>query len=163
MKRFLPSGVMLFAGVLGIASATVHDEQDVTKRKKFDLREAILRKFFSDNHCPAERYAAVFVKEADSYGLDWRLLPSLSMVESGGGKHARGNNLFGWANGKAAFHNFGEAIHQVAASLAHGRSYRGKDLEGKLLAYNPVRTDYRAIVTDMMRQISPSPQVEAAE
>jgi hypothetical protein len=154
---------MLFAGVLGIASATVHDEQDVTKRKKFDLREAILRKFFSDNHCPAERYSAVFVKEADNNGLDWRLLPSLSIVESGGGKHARGNNLFGWANGKAAFQNFGEAIHLVASTLAHGRAYRGKDLDGKLLAYNPARTDYHAIVKQIMQQISPTPQVEAGE
>jgi hypothetical protein len=154
---------MLFAGVLGIAAATTKDDQDVTKRKKLDLRETILRKFFSANHCPAERYAAVFVKEADNYGLDWRLLPSLSIVESGGGKHAQGNNLFGWANGKAAFQSIGEAIHQVASSLAHGRSYRGKSLEGKLLAYNPVRTDYRAMVTEIMRQISPTPQVEAGE
>src|SRR5258708_23673813 len=111
MKRFLHSGVVIFAGVLGIASANVHADQDVTKiRKKFDLREAILRRFFRDNHCPAETYAGVFVQEADAHGLDWRLLPSLSMVESGGGKHAPGNNLFGWANGKMLFGRFSGGI-----------------------------------------------------
>jgi hypothetical protein len=163
MKRFLPSGVMIFAGVLGIAAATVHAEEDVTKiRKKFDLREAILRKFFSDKHCPAARYAGLFVKEADDFGLDWRLLPSLSFVESGGGKTATGNNLFGWANGKAAFETIGDAIHHVAAVLALGKSYRGKDLDGKLLTYNH-RTDYKALVTEIMRQISPTPQVEMGE
>jgi hypothetical protein len=162
MKRFLPSGVMLFAGVLGIASATVHSDQDVTKtRRKLDLRETILRRFFSEKHCPAVSYADVFVEEADRHGLDWRLLPSLSMVESGGGKHAPNNNLFGWANGSMAFRDFKEAIHHVAAALAAGKSYRGKDLKGKLLAYNPVRSDYQQIVTGIMRQISPSAQIWA--
>jgi hypothetical protein len=163
MKLFLPSGIMLFAGVLGIAAATAHADQDVTKiRKKFDLREALLRKFFSSNNCPAEHFAQIFVKEADDFGLDWRLLPSLSFVESGGGKYAKGNNLFGWANGKAAFESFGDAIHHVASYLALGKPYRGKDLEGKLLVYNH-RTDYKALVTDVMRQISPTPLVETGE
>jgi hypothetical protein len=160
MRRYLQSGVMVFAGVLGIAAAAAqNDKNDVTKtRPKFDLREVILRKFFSRTHCPAERYAGVFVAEADAHGLDWRLLPSLSIVESGGGKHAPGNNLFGWANGATAFNSISEAIHHVASALSSGRSYRGKDLEGKLLAYNH-STDYKAMVTDIMRQISATPQV----
>ena len=163
MKRILPSGLMIFAGVLGIAAAATSGDQDVTKmRKKFDLREAILRKFFNEKHCPAEPYAGVFVSEADAYDLDWRLLPSLSFVESGGGKHAPGNNLFGWANGKMAFVSIGEAIHQVATTLSLGKAYRGKDLEGKLLTYNP-RSDYKAIVTEVMRQISATRVVETGE
>jgi hypothetical protein len=163
MKRFLPSGLMIFAGVLGIAAAASNPDQDVTKiRKKFDLREAILRRFFNEKHCPVEGYAGVFVAEADAYDLDWRLLPSLSFVESGGGKHAPGNNLFGWANGKMAFVSMGEAIHQVATTLSLGKAYRGKDLEGKLLTYNPSH-DYKAIVTQVMRQISATRAVEAGQ
>jgi hypothetical protein len=161
MKRFFSSGIVIVAGVLGIASATMHADQDVTKmRKKFDLREAILRRFFRDNHCPAENFAGVFVEEADAHGLDWRLLPSLSIIESGGGKHAPGNNLFGWANGKMSFDSFTAAIHHVATFLEIGRPYRGKDLDGKLITYNR-RPDYKALVTDVMRQIAPSVQVEA--
>lgn len=160
MKRFLPSGLIIAAGVLGIASATNAD-QDVTRiRKKFDLRETILRKFLKENHCPAEDYAGVFVEEADAHGLDWRLLPSLSIVESGGGKHAKGNNLFGWANGSVRFGSISEAIHHVAAALSVGRSYKGKDLTGKLLAYNP-RPDYKGLVTGVMRQIAPLAQIQA--
>ena len=78
------------------------------------------------------------------------------MVESGGGKTAKGNNLFGWANGKLTFSTIGEAIHTVASSLAHGRAYRGKDTGGKLAAYNQ-GTDYPAMVLEIMRQISPRP------
>jgi len=159
MKRFLQSGVVIFAGVLGIASATMQAEQDVTKlRKKFDLREAILRKFFKDNHCPAENFAGVFVAEADAHGLDWRLLPSLSIVESGGGKHAPGNNLFGWANGKTTFDSFTSAIHHVASFLEVGKPYKGKDLDGKLLTFNH-RPDYNARVTGLMRQIAPNQEL----
>ena len=163
MKRFLPSGLIIFAGVLGIAAAAVHADQDVTRiRKKFDLREAILRRFFNEKHCPAETYAGVFVTEADVYGLDWRLLPSLSMVESGGGKHAPNNNLFGWANGNMHFGSISEAIHHVASTLSLGKAYRGKNLEAKLWTYNR-RADYRAAVTDTMRQISSTPLVDSGE
>src|ERR1035438_8074662 len=163
MKRFLPSGFMIFAGVLGIATASVHIDQDVTKnRKKFDFRGAILRKFLKDNHCPDQDFTEVFLAEADAHGLDWRLLPSLALVETGGGRTLKGNNLFGWANGKQTFTTIGEAIHTVASTLAHGRAYRGKDLGGKLAAYNQ-GTDYPAMVLEIMRQISPRQQVQAAD
>jgi hypothetical protein len=163
MKRFLPSGVMIFAGVLGIAAASMQTDQDVTKnRKKFDLREAILRKFLKDKHCPDQEYTEVFLAEADAHGLDWRLLPSLALVESGGGRTAKGNNLFGWANGKSKFTTVGEAIHHVAMVLAHGRAYQGKDLEGKLSAYNQ-GTDYRAMVREIMNQIAPGPRTPIAD
>lgn len=163
MKRFLQSGAVIFAGVLGIATASVQPEQDVTKeRKKLDLREAILRKFLQANHCPDEAYTGTFLAEADTHGLDWRLLPSISLVESGGGRTAKGNNLFGWANGKMTFNSVGEAIHLVASALAHGRAYAGKDLKGKLAAYNQ-GTDYQAMVMDIMRQISPTQQITATE
>jgi hypothetical protein len=163
MKRFLPSGFLIFAGVLGIATASVHSDQDVTKnRKKFDLREAILRKFLKDRHCPDQEFTEAFVAEADAHGLDWRLLPSLALVETGGGRTMKGNNIFGWNNGRYAFSTIGEAIHTVASTLAHGKAYRGKDLDGKLAAYNQ-GTDYPAMVLQIMRQISPRQQVQTAD
>jgi len=163
MKRFLPSGFMIFAGVLGIATASVHSDQDVTKnRKKFDLRQAILRKFLKDKNCPDQQFTEAFIAEADAHGLDWRLLPSLALIETGGGRALKGNNLFGWANGKQTFSSIGDAIHTVAVTLAHGRAYRGKDLGGKLAAYNQ-GTDYGAMVLEIMRQISPRQQVQSAD
>lgn len=163
MKRFLPSGFMIFAGVLGIAAASVQTDQDATKnRKKFDLREAILRKFLRDKHCPVQEYTELFIAEADAHELDWRLLPSLALVESGGGRAAKGNNIFGWSNGKSTFTSIGEAIHHVASALSLGQAYRGKSLDGKLATFNH-GTDYAAMVRDIMNQISPRPQVEAAE
>lgn len=154
---------MIFAGFLGAATATMHGDQDVTKNeKKFDLRETILRTFLKTKHCPDQEYAELFVSEADAYGLDWRLLPSLALVESGGGRAARGNNLFGWANGKSTFNSIGDAIHTVASTLAHGKAYRGKDLHAKLATYNH-GTNYPAMVLEIMRQISPGQEVASAD
>jgi len=161
LKRFFPFG-LIFAGVLGVATAAVQ-AQDITKNhKKSGLREALLRKFLRQNHCPDQAYADVFVAEADAHGIDWRLLPSISVVESGGGRTARGNNLFGWANGETTFNSIGEAIHYVASALSRGKSYRGKDIEGKLAAYNH-NPDYKTMVMDLMRQISPTPEVASGD
>jgi hypothetical protein len=163
MKRLLSSGVMIVTGILSLAGATLNADESITKlRKKLDLREVILRKFFRDNHCPDEQYAGMFIVEADNHKLDWRLLPSLSRVESGGGRHAAGNNHFGWANGAARFASIGEAIHTVAEALSHGKYYKGKDLNGKLAAYNP-RIDYKAMVVSIMNQIAPAPKIEFAD
>jgi hypothetical protein len=168
MKRYLQSGVVIFAGVLGIAAGSVNPTHDITKtRRRFDLRSAILRKFLKEHNCPDQEYAEMFIAEADTHGLDWRLLPSISLVESGGGRDAKGNNIFGWSNGKARFRGFGEAIHEVAISLSGARPYAGKDTPGKLAAFNQERTDYSAIVMAIMKQISPRPlipqQVQAAQ
>ncbi len=159
MRRFLPPGVVVFAGMLGIAAAA-HAEQDVTKtRRKFDLREAMLRKFFNENKCPAERFSGIFVSEADSHSLDWRLLPSLAVIETGGGRTAPNNNLFGWANGKTRFDSISEAIHTVAAALSFGSAYKGKDTAGKLKIYNHSAA-YGSKVAGMMDRIAPSPVVD---
>ncbi|MCU1325690.1 MAG: hypothetical protein JWN34_1060 [Bryobacterales bacterium] len=166
MKRFFQSGLVIAAGVLGVAAATAQSNEfeknpDLTKnRKKFDLRETILRKFLKDQRCPAERFAGIFVAEADAHGLDWRLLPSLAFVETGAGKQARGNNLFGWANGKSRFDSISEAIHEVAHVLSEGRYYRDKTLLAKLRVYNR-NSGYGALVTGVMERIAPAPLVRA--
>jgi hypothetical protein len=154
MKLF-QSGLVLIAGFLGVAAATSHGDFDITRTQpKKDVRVGLLRRFLKEKQAPAARYAETFILEADTHGLDWRLLPSLAFVESGGGKHCRLNNLFGWDNGSSAFSSVTAAIHQVAQSLAEGRSYRGKSTQGKLEAYNE-SPDYKSLVTGVMRRISP--------
>ena len=135
-------------------------DQDVTKnRKKFDLRETILRKFLRDKHCPDQDFTEVFIAEADAHGLDWRLLPSLALVESGGGRNARGNNLFGWANGKRPS-PVSERPSITVASYACARGgLSGQGSRRQTLHLNH-GTDYPAMVLDIMRQISPRQQLE---
>src|SRR5947209_18523165 len=72
-------------------------------RKPADPRIERLRTFFSRLHCPVSNLADEFVQAADENHLDWRLLPSISVIESGGRKAYRNNHIFGWANGNQPF------------------------------------------------------------
>src|SRR5580704_15810645 len=138
MKQYIHSGLVLMAGVLGAAGATGYADQNPTAAHgKCDIRQAILRHFLRESSTSIDRYAETFIAEADAHHLDWRLLPSLAIIESGGGQRNRRNNLFGWNNGASRFSSATEAIHHVAVALAEARPYKGKDLRGKLAAYNP--------------------------
>jgi len=154
MKHLLHSGLVIVAGFIGAAAATGYADHDPATDRKPDVRESVLQKFLQDASSPVASYAATFIAEADSHHLDWRLLPSLAIVESGGGQRDRRNNIFGWANGDSRFSSVTEAIHHVAEALSDARPYRGKDLRGKLAAYNPT-PGYLRVVTGVMRRISP--------
>jgi hypothetical protein len=157
LKKFCFRSLCVFAGLAVIPAAVTQADSQVPQVRpnpSDDPRLNVLRKFFLTLNCPLAPVAELFVAEADSHNLDWRLLPSLAIIESGGGKVSRGNNIFGWNNGHAAFPTLGAAIHQVARTLADGSAYRNKSLLGVLRTYNPVQ-GYAEKVQMMMHQISP--------
>src|SRR5690242_3632250 len=82
-----------------------------------DTRTDRLASFFARLHCPVVNLAADFVDAADENELDWRLLPSISVIESGGGKAYRNNNIFGWDNGARPFASIRSGIREVAYKL----------------------------------------------
>lgn len=85
-----------------------------------------MKKFLLDYNSPMYPYADVLVNEADKYGLDWRLVASISGVESAFGNliPPRSNNGWGWRGGPGgAYSNFstwGEGIKTVTSRLALG-------------------------------------------
>ena len=157
MKKFCFRSLCVFAGLTVVpATVTQADSKipQVRANPEEDFRLSALRKFFLTLNCPLVPIAEIFVAEADSHNLDWRLLPSLAVIESGGGRVSRGNNIFGWNNGSASFPTLGAAIHQVARTLADGAAYKNKSLLSLLRTYNPVQ-GYPEKVQQMMSQISP--------
>jgi hypothetical protein len=82
-------------------------------------REMILSQFLSRYDSPLRREAAVFIKTADRYSLDWRLLPAIAGMESTFGKFLlEGSyNPFGWGGGYIYFASFEEAIETVGRQL----------------------------------------------
>src|ERR1035438_4078455 len=120
-----------------------------------DPRLETLRTFFRNGDCPAAEFAAAFLEAADYNELDWRLLPSLSYVESTGGKSARHNNLFGWDSGRAHFPSPIAGIHAVGYHLSHSDKYRDKELDKLLRTYNP-KAEYARKVKSVMQRIAPS-------
>jgi hypothetical protein len=157
LKKFYFRSLCVFAGLAVIpATVTQADSQvpQVRQNPSDDPRLNTLRHFFLTLNCPLAPVVDVFLAEADSHNLDWRLLPSLAVIESGGGKVSRGNNIFGWNNGHASFPTLGAAIHQVAKTLADGSAYKNKTLMALLRTYNPVQ-GYAERVQLMMSKISP--------
>ncbi len=124
-----------------------------------DPRIVRLKKFFTKLHCPVRDLAEDFVQAADDNELDWRLLPSISVIESGGGKAYRNNNIFGWNQGLEVFPTIRSGIHEVAFKLGRSPLYKNRDVLGKLRLYNPDET-YADSVLTVMRRISPAVQLQ---
>jgi hypothetical protein len=106
---------------------------------------------------PLSGYGDVFIRVADKYGHDWRLLPAISLRESTGGKHLfRSFNPFGW--GKSSFDGFEEAIETVGRHLAGleprtAGYYKDRTIRQKLRKYNSVVEKYPEEVFAIMRDI----------
>ncbi len=129
---------------------------------KPDPRAVRLRKFFAKLHCPVQNMSEEFIHAADDNHLDWRLLPSISVIESGGGKAYRNNNLFGWDQGDQDFPSLQAGLNLVAYKLGRSPLYRNRDVLGKLRIYNP-DASYPGKVIDVMNRISPVVNLRPAE
>jgi hypothetical protein len=156
MKKLLSNGLMI-AGMLSLPVAVTNTEVlGAAAEYQNDPRLDSLKKFFQE--CPIKELSAEFLRAADRHNLDWRLLPSISLVESGGGRAAPNNNLFGWDGGRAIFTSLRAGIHDVAERLENSKLYRDKDVDQILLMYNP-SASYSTVVKSVMKRISPSQEV----
>jgi Mannosyl-glycoprotein endo-beta-N-acetylglucosaminidase len=155
MRRWFSSGLAVFAGMVAIPAELSTDQGLAVPVRDYrtDPRLESLRRFFEKAACPALAYSKAFLEAADRYALDWRLLPSISMVESTGGKAASHNNLFGWDSGRAQFSSPTAGIHAVGYRLAHSDLYRNKDTDEILATYNP-NDGYADKVKQVMRSIA---------
>jgi len=121
-----------------------------------DHRFQRIKRFFARQRCPVHQYTEDFVAAADKHNLDWRLLPSIALVESSGGKVYKNNNVFGWDSCRRRFPSVRAGIHAVAERLANAPQYRGKDIDEVLKAYNS-RPIYGKTVKRVMIQLSVEP------
>jgi len=145
--------MILWAGLLALPCMPGHAQQ--APQTKHDPRFARLVSFFAASRCPVRVLSQEFLNAADLHHLDWRLLPSISLIETGGGKHAPGNNIFGWDSGRKSFASIRHAIAEVARRLATSNLYRRKDVDGILATYNP-RPDYARRIKLVMQQLGPA-------
>lgn len=104
------------------------DIRSKTEIKTEDPRVIAMEKFLLAYNSPMYPYAKVFISEADKYGLDWRLVASISGVESAFGNIIPNdtNNAWGWRgananpSGWSKFGTWEEAISVVTKGLAIG-------------------------------------------
>ena len=154
MKRLVVKGLLLSAALVAapVIRPVVHEIEGLAH---IDPRLPLLTQFFESNKAPVVRYSRDFLAAADRNDLDWRLLPSIALVESGGGRAYRNNNIFGWDNCNQRFQSVRHGIYQVASRLANSKLYRDKETDEILRTYNP-NADYSTRVLRVMRSISPA-------
>lgn len=145
----------MFAGLLAVPSSPDALITAQVEKAQRDPRLPVLEMFFEEYDSPVQHLAPDFLEAADEHELDWRLLPSISIIESGGGKAYKNNNIFGWDSCRRSFPTVRQGIHVVASRLANSKLYRDKDLDGILRTYNP-REEYAGLVKSVMRKLGPS-------
>ena len=151
MKRWIPKGLVLLA--ISFAPPTEIKAQELKGIATLpDRRLVRIKTFFRKRVCPAHEYAAEFLIASDKQKLDWRLLPSIALIESSGGKVFSNNNIFGWDSCRYRFPSVVAGIHFVADHLANSPLYRGKSIDEKLKTYN-AQPHYRVAVKKVMAQI----------
>jgi len=85
----------------------------------FDYRVENLKTYLGKFDSPLAEYSSELVQYADKNGLDYRLIPAISGVESTFGKRIPDNsyNAYGWANGNYSFVSWTDSINVVSETL----------------------------------------------
>ena len=121
-----------------------------------------VRRYFSSRSAPLAVYAETFVTAAENNGLDWRLLPAISIVESSGGIHipAGSFNAWGWAvftgrKSGAAWGSWEESIQAIAKGIRDGYKRRGLKTPAQMNARYAADTNWGFKVDREMAKLSP--------
>lgn len=108
-----------------------------------DARPKLIENLFEKHKSPLSSYGGLFVKVADKYDLDYKLLPSIAMQESKGGQKVIGNshNPFGYGiygNLVLKFPSWEEAIEKVGKALRQDYLNAGLHSPSQIMAkYTP--------------------------
>ncbi len=114
---------------------------------KLDRRE-VLARFLAKYNSPLKDNVDTFIEVADKYGLDYRLLPAISCMESTCGKHliVNSHNAWGWGiygNQTIYFKNFDEGIETVGKGIYEGYAKKGLNTPAKMApVYTPPRANH---------------------
>ncbi|HSX08991.1 MAG TPA: hypothetical protein VLF93_02460 [Candidatus Saccharimonadales bacterium] len=126
-----------------VAFAALPTSQDIQSANvtQADGRVAHIQQFLESYNSPLAPYANVIVSDADQYGIDYRLVTSIAMQESGLCKTIPDNSYncwgFGVTGGKAIhFSSYEDGINTVTKALATRYKDRG------LVTPNQIMTMY---------------------
>lgn len=111
----------------GVVNATSQEVQ--IEAKKLDKQAEILTNYFAQFNSPLQYQAQDFIDAANTYQIDWKLVPAIAGVESTFGKFIPGGyNAWGWGvYGTQAiyFDSWRDGIFTVTKGLKENYINRG--------------------------------------
>lgn len=152
----LLSTISVRAESISGSSATLKGSEE----NEYDFRVENLRKFLEKYNSPLSNYAEDFVTYADTNGLDYRLVPSITGVESTFGKHIpyESFNAYGWANGEYTFSSWEDSISHVSGVLKTSYIDKGAPTIAKIARrYAPPSTTWGKNVNFFIEKIDTIP------
>lgn len=112
-----------------------------------DMRVVKLQAFLRQYDSPLEKYSVDFIRSADKYDLDWRLVVAIAGTESTFGKHIPPGsyNAWGWgiptgASSGVGFTSWTDGIDTVSRGLKNNYINKGAttiDQIGRIYAASP--------------------------
>jgi len=148
----------LWVGTSRVSAAELQAEGSAVLAKDYileDKRAETLACFLAKYKSPLTPYASEFVKAADAYGLDWKLVPAITGLESTFGRRIPygSYNAYGWANGTYYFASWEDSIWHVNRVLREKYIDQGALTVwqiGKIYATSPT---WASRVTGLMEKI----------
>ena len=120
----------LFPSSVGaqIFNASTNEQVIEIQARPIDKRAQIIKDYLAKHNSPLENSAQDFVDAADKFGIDWKLVVSISGVESTFGKHIPGGhdplytsyNGWGWGvygDNSLGFKSWRDAIFTISQGL----------------------------------------------
>jgi len=107
---------------------------EMASSQTVDIRPRQLEDFLNSYDSPMATYSSYLVQMADKYGIDWRLVPAISGIESTFGKNIPfgSYNAYGWNGGNARFDSWEESIEEVSKKLKEKYYSRGLNTPFKI-------------------------------
>lgn len=139
------------------SSAQIKTDQNISE-EIIDSRHLVLTSYLRSKDSPLADYSWEFIKAADKYQIDWRLIPGIVGLESYFGRRMvpGTHNAYGWAGGYYQFSSWEESIDHVASKLRENYYNRGltdPELIGPV--YAPPNPKWGSLVLSIMNKISP--------
>jgi len=109
--------------VLAATEVNIHEDTNIAEVEKEPeyvpdpQKVENIRKYLVGRNSPLADYAIEFVKASDYYGIDYRFVAAISIIESNGGNRCfKPYNAWGW--GKMTFQNWTDGIWTVSKGIA---------------------------------------------
>lgn len=112
-----------------VVANTANTQTSQIEAKKIDRQAKILAQYLARFDSPLQNHAQDFIDAANTYQLDWKLLPAIAGVESTFGKQIPGGfNAWGWGvYGTQAvyFNSWRDGIFTIAKGLRENYLNKG--------------------------------------